>query len=279
MDATGSGSSTLALGASQSIASLTGNTTSTVTLVSNTLTIGTTSGSTTYAGRLTGGNSSVLVKDGASTQVLSGNTDFTGTTTIIGGTLNAATTGALANSTVINVNGGSFLVTAENAVNDTAAINLGGGRMAVSGTFNESVGLLTLSANSTIDFSGFVGTLRFSGIGSWASGANLAIWNWSGRTQYGTDYGTYPNSSNLVFTNNSTLTSNLANISFYSDSGNSFVGNAFEQGFTGAGGGTEIIAVPEPETYLTVILLLVSLAIYQLPRLKRRPPLEGQPSA
>ena len=274
------GSSTLALGASQSIASLTGAASSNVTLGANALTLGTTSGNTTYAGRITGSSSSALVKDGASTQVLTGNNSgFTGTTTVNSGTLQAAATGALGNSTVINVNGGSFLVTAENAVNDTAAINLGGGRMAVSGTFNESVGLLTLSANSTIDFSGFVGTLRFSGIGSWASGANLAIWNWSGRTQYGTDYGTYPNSSNLVFTNNSTLTSNLANISFYSDSGNSFVGNAFEQGFTGAGGGTEIIAVPEPETYLTVILLLVSLAIYQLPRLKRRPPLEGQPSA
>ena len=33
--------------------------------------------------------------------------------------------------------------------------------MAVSGNFSETVGALTLSANSTIDFAGFVGTLRF----------------------------------------------------------------------------------------------------------------------
>jgi len=139
------------------------------------------------------------------------------------------------------------LVTADDAVNDNAAIHLNGGRMAMSGNFNETVGALTLSANSTLDFSGFVGTLRFSGIGSWAAGANLAIWNWSGRTQHGTYFGTYPNSSNPVFTNNSALSSNLANISCYIDSGTTSIGIGFERGFSS--GGTEIIAVPETETY------------------------------
>ena len=276
MDATGTGSSTLALGASQSIASLTGNTTSTVTLGSNTLTVGTTNGTTTtYSGRITGTSSSALVKDGASTQVLSGNNSaFTGTTTINSGTLEATATNALGSTTVINVNGGSFLVTAENAINDNAAINLNGGRMAVSGTFNESVGALTLSANSTLDFAGFVGTLRLSGIGSWASGANLAIWNWSGTTQYGTQINNYATPSNLVFTNNSTLTSNLANISFYSDSGNSFVGSGFEvTGFSG--GGSEIIAVPETETYFYAIALLAGVVIQYLRCRAKRKPLEG----
>ncbi len=62
------------------------------------------------------------------------------------GTLQAATANALANTSqfVLN-NGGSFLVTAENAVNDNAAINLNGGRMALSGNFNETVGALTLA--------------------------------------------------------------------------------------------------------------------------------------
>jgi autotransporter-associated beta strand protein len=275
IDATGTGSSTLALGASQSIASLTGNTTSTVTLGSNTLTLGTTSGNTTYAGRITGSSSSALVKDGASTQVLTGNnTGFTGTTTISSGTLTAASAGAMGNSTVINVTGGSFLVTAENAVNDNTAINLGGGRMAVSGTFNETVGALTLSANSTLDFSGFVGTLRFSGIGSWATGANLAIWNWSGTTYWGTQVNNYATPSNLVFSNNSTLTSNLANISFYSDSGNSFVGSGFEvSGFSG--GGSQIIAVPETETYFYAVALLACIVVQYLRRRAKRKPLQG----
>jgi autotransporter-associated beta strand protein len=256
------GSSTLALGASQSVASLSGTSGSSVNLNANTLTING-SATTTYSGGISGtGN---LVKNGSGTQTLAGATTFNGSTTIKSGTLQAATTGALANSTVINVDGGSFLVTAENAVNDNADINLGGGRIAVSGTFNETVGALTLSANSTIDFAGFVGTLRFSGIGSWATGANLAIWNWSGTTQYGTQINNYATPSNLVFSNNSTLTSNLANISFYSDSGNSFVGSGFElSGFSG--GGSQIIAVPETETYFYGLALLAGIVIQYLRR-------------
>jgi autotransporter-associated beta strand protein len=274
MDATGSGNSTLALGASQSIASLTGNTTSTVTLGSNTLTIGTTNGTTTtYAGRITGSNSSALVKDGASTQVLSGNNSaFTGTTTINSGTFAATSSNALGGTSQIIVNNsGSFLVTAENAVNDNANVTLAGGTLAVNGTFNENVGLLTLSANSTLDFSGFVGTLRFSGVGSWASGTNLAIWNWSGTPRYGDPVNNYQTPSNLVFsTVTSNLTDNLANISFYSDSVNSFVGNGFEvSGFSG--GGSEIIAVPEPATLVYAIVLLAGSILQHIRcRSKRR---------
>ena len=275
IDATGSGSSTLALGANQSVASLTGNTTSTVTLGSNTLTIGTTSGNTTYAGQITGASNSALVKDGASTQVLTGNnTGFAGTTTISGGTLQAAAAGAMGNSTLINVTGGSFLVTAENAVNDNAAINLGGGTLALNGNFNQNVGALTLSADSIIDLNGFSGILRFSGL-SWASGASnstLSIWNWSGPPV--NDF----YSSHVVFANNANLTAeNLAKISFYSGGNNSgFIGNAFTQPFSDPGfSGIEIIAVPEPETYFYAVALLAGLVVQYLRRRSKRKALEG----
>ena len=282
IDATGTGSSTLALGANQSIASLTGNTTSTVTLGTNTLIIGSSNNatSTTYAGRITGtGN---LVKDGASTQVLTGNnTGFTGTTTVNGtGTLQAAAAGAMGNSTVINVNGGSFLVTAENAVNDNANINLGGGRLAVSGNFNQNVGALTLSADSVIDFSGFSGILRFSGL-SWASGASnakLAIWNWSGTTEWGTKVNDWEHPSQVVFADGANLTpENRAKISFYSGGNDSgFIGNAFAQTFSEPGfTGTEIIAVPEPETYLTGILLILGATVQYLRHRAKRKALYG----
>jgi len=66
-------------------------------------------------------------------------------------------------------------------------------------------------------------------------------------------------------TDNSTLPSNLANISFYSDSGNSFVGKGFEQGFY-LGDGTVIIAVPEPETYFYALVLLTSIVVQYLRR-------------
>ena len=279
IDATGTGASTLALGASQSIASLSGAASSNVTLGSNTLTVGTTSGNTTFAGRISGGASSALVKDGASTQVLSGNNNgFTGATTINSGTLTATAAGALGGTTSIDVNGGSFLVRSADAVNDDANITLNGGRLSVSGNFNENVGLLTLSSNSVIDFSGFSGVLRFSGIGSWATGANLAIWNWSGTTYWGTQVNNYATPSNLVFsTVTSTLTSNLNNINFYSDNGITSIGSGFAKSFeqSGFATSTEIIAVPEPETYLAIIFILSVLGFYKLSSLKRKPAAAG----
>ena len=268
------GSSTLALGASQSVASLSGTSGSTVNLNANTLTVNG-SATSTYSGGISG--TGHLVKNGSGTQTLAGATTFTGSTTVNSGTLTAASANALGNSTVINVNGGSFLVTAENAVNDSANINLAGGRMAVSGNFNQNVGALTLSADSIIDFSAFSGILRFSGL-SWASGASnatLAIWNWSGTTEWGTQVNNYTNPSNLVFSNSANLTAdNLAKISFYSDSGDSFVGKGFiESDF--AGPGTLIVAVPEPETYLTGVLLILGATVQYLRHRAKRKALYG----
>jgi hypothetical protein len=370
MDNEGTGSSTLALGASQSIASLTGAAAagSSVTLGSHTLTIGDATGSSTFAGGISG--TGALVKDGASTQVLSGTNAYTGGTTISAGNLtitggsaladagtvtlantsgavlsvstsetigslsggganggniaiasgqtltvnqaaNATFSGAISGAnlvkngsgtltlngsnthtgtTTVNTgtlwltssnalggtsqiivnNSGSFLVTAENAVNDNANVTLAGGTLAVNGTFNESVGLLTLSADSIMDLSGYNGTLRFSGVGSWASNTSLAIWNWNGINQYGTPVGDGANNRHVVFTDATGLNSYLDRISFYSDNGSSFVGNAFEvSGFSG--GGTEIIAVPEPETYLYALTLLAGLVVqYIRSRAKRK---------
>jgi autotransporter-associated beta strand protein len=257
------GSSTLALGASQSIASLSGTSGSTVNLNNNTLTING-SATTTYSGGISGtGN---LVKNGSGTQTLAGATTFNGTTTVNSGTLKADAAGAMGNSTVINVTGGSFLVTAENAVNDNAAINLGGGTLAVSGTFNENVGLLTLSADSIIDLNGFSGILRFGGVGSWAPSANLAIWNWNGINEYGTPVGDGVANRKIVFADNTGLSNYLDRISFYSGSNNSgFAGNAFQQSFGQSGfEGHQIIAVPEPETYITAVALLLGVTFYQI---------------
>jgi autotransporter-associated beta strand protein len=209
-------------------------------------------------------------KNGSGTLILSGSNSYTGATTVNSGTLQAASANALGSTTAIDVNGGSFLVTAANAVNDDAAINLRGGTLAVNGTLDETVGLLTLSANSVIDLNGFTGTLRFGGVGSWAASANLQIWNWNGINQYGTPVGDGLNNRHVVFTNNAGLSSYLDRISFYSGSGSGFAGTGFEQGFSAPVGSTEIIAVPEPETYLTGIVLLASFGIYRLRSLRRK---------
>ena len=222
-----------------------------------------------------------LVKQDAGTWVLSGNNTYTGSTTVNAGTLQAAATGALGNTSQVVLNeGGSFLVTAANAVNDNAAINLNGGTLAVSGTFDETVGALTLSKDSIIDLNGFSGILRFSGL-SWASGnssATLAIWNWSGTPQHGPPVNDYTNPSHVVFTSNANLTpENLAKISFYSGSGSGFVGNAFDQSFTQTGfaTGTEIIAVPETETYFYAVALLAGVLVQYLRRRAKQKFLKG----
>ena len=230
-------------------------------------------------GSIAGSNpNSDLVVSGGNVTLSSANT-YNGPTIINSGTLTANATNALGTTTNIDINGGSLLVTAADAVSDSAGINLNGGRLAVSGNFNENVGALTLSSNSVIDFSGFSGTLRFGGIGSWAANATLAIWNWSGTTYWGTQVNNYAAPSNLVFTDNSSISSNLANISFYSDSGNSFVGSGFEvSGFSG--GGSQIIAVPEAETWVAATILTAAAAYTAIRRRRKsfRFPLRRTPA-
>jgi autotransporter-associated beta strand protein len=213
----------------------------------------------TVSGNLSGTGGTT--KNGTGTLVLSGNNSNTGATTVNAGTLNAAGANALGStSSVVVSNGGSLLVTAGDSINDSAGVTLAGGTLAVNGTFNESVGLLTLSANSIIDLGGFTGTLRFGGVGSWASNTTLAIWNWNGINQSGTAVGNGANNRHVVFSDNSGLGAYLDRISFYSDNGSSFAGTGFEEGFSG--GGTEIIAVPEPETWATGILLVLASGIW-----------------
>ena len=121
MDATGGGNSTLSLGANQSIASLSGAATSTVNLGGNTLTVGTAPVTTTFAGAITGvgGN---LVKDGASTLILTGSSNtYSGTTTVDAGTL--IINGTLANS-AITVNDGGTLM--GSGTTDSITVNDGG---------------------------------------------------------------------------------------------------------------------------------------------------------
>jgi autotransporter-associated beta strand protein len=255
MDDSGTGSSTLALGANQSISSLVGASTSNVTLGSRTLTVGAASGNTTFAGRISGtGN---LVKDGASTQVLSNANTFTGSTTINSGTLQAAAANALGStSNVIVNNGGSFLVTADDAIGSSTNVTLGSGNttagLIFSGNYNGTVGALTLSADSIIDLgtdSVRVIFASIAGLGNY----NLAIWNWTGNAQYPGPAG--GGTDQLIFTDASGFTNNLNKVSFYSGAGTSLISSS---GFL-TGSPSEIVAVPEPSAIIAAILLLFGL--------------------
>jgi autotransporter-associated beta strand protein len=220
-----------------------------VTLASNTLTVATSAGNATFSGRISGTGS--LVKDGAGTQVLSGNNTYTGTTTVNSGTLQANAANALgATSQVLMNNGGSFLVSASDSVSDNAAINLNGGTLAIGGGVGEVVGALTLSANSTIDMNGVGNTwISFASLTSVLDNSSrLEVWNYT------------PGSDAIYFQDQTNLASSLNYISFYSGAGTGTFYNALN---TSSFSAPELYAtvVPEPSTYIAAILLLCGLGV------------------
>ena len=235
-------------------------------------------GNTTISGAIAT-STGTLTKNGSGTATLSAANTYSGSTTINAGTLNAAAANAAGStSNIIINNGGSFLVTADDAIGTNTGIELNGGTLAFGAAgYDGNVGALTLSANSTIDL-GTSSTgvfIRFHSINWSNANALLAIYNWTGNTQ--SQGGDGNNTDQVYFTNSTLSDSELQRISFYSDTGSSFVGNAFQ--ITSGTYNREIIAVPEPQAYFTAAALLLSLGFFQLRVWKRKATPTGQPSA
>lgn len=192
----------------------------------------------TITGVISGSGS--VVQDGSGTLILSGANTYSGSTTIESGTLKITIVDALQNTSVVNVNGGSFLVGSSNSVNDAAAVNLNGGKIEFDGDVTEYIGALTLSSNSIIDMGGGDISLIFSDlVAGLTNTTRLQVWN----------YELY--NDHLKFTNNANLNDSLPYISFYSDFGNNLIGSSFVEGFY------EVRPVPEPETWITAMCLLI----------------------
>ena len=203
--------------------------------------------STSFNGTISGAGGVSI--SGNSTLTLGAANTFTGTTAIQTGTLAAATSGALGNTAnIVVASGGSLLVTANETIGNASTMNLAGGRLLFSGNVTETLGALTLSANSTIDlgensvelsFASLVGLLNYT----------LNIYNWSGNTQWSPSPG---GGQDQVYIRSSLGESELQKISFYSSGigTDSFIANAFQLG------NYEIIAVPEPETWIAGLALL-----------------------
>ena len=189
-----------------------------------------------------------IVQEGAGTTLLEplyGANTFSGPVIVNSGTL--ATTGsaaALAGATSIAVNaGGALALGQNNGIGDLASLTLAGGILQTGTNITEILGGLSVTGASRIDFLGDA-TLVFSSL---TLSNQLAIWNYSNALDY------------LEITTG-TATGSLSQIAFYSDAGQTYLG---EGGFDGA----RIVPVPEPAT---LVLTLGGLAYGGLSMRRRR---------
>lgn len=152
---TGAGSA-LNLGASQSVASLSGGASTTIAISNGTTLTVSGAANSTHAGTISGGGT--LLKSNSSTLQLSASNAFTGTATVAGGTLALNHTDALRNATLNTGTAGSQSVTFAVAGNNTYNLGaLGGSNALAMGGNSLSVG--GNNANTT-----FAGTLSGSGL-------------------------------------------------------------------------------------------------------------------
>ena len=209
-------------------------------------TIGSTAGTLTLSGAMTGnfaatfagaGNitgsgviscTAGITKTDAGTLTLSAANTYTGATTISAGTLDVSgAAGALTTTSAVNISGGTLLLSgsAANRISNSASISLGAGtdsKLQLSGAVTETLGSLTLSGAGArvIDFGSGSAVLTLASLTA-ASPLSLQIWNWSGTT--GTGGGT----DQLIISNGSLGGSlSTSDISFYSDSGTSLISGA-----------------------------------------------------
>jgi fibronectin-binding autotransporter adhesin len=213
------------------------------------------------------GTGATMTKTTAGTVTLNGLNTFTGATTVSGGTLtlSSASGGALGSTTSVTVNsGGTLLVSANNQINNAATMTLAGGTFRLSGaqegtTAATGVGALTLSSNSVIDLAG-TSLLHLAASNGQTWTGTLSIYNWNGTLKTGGGA-----EQLLLGTTNTALTQAQLNaISFYSDSGTTFLGTG---GFATVGNG-EIVPVPEPATYIASIFALGVLVRHQRKRIR-----------
>lgn len=198
---------------------------------------------------------------------------YTGTTTLNAGTLYLDKTVAgqnAINGGRISINNSGSTVTWEqnNQVADSTPVTLNGGKINMNNGHQEGtttavgIGALTLSSSSVIDLSG-TNTLHFADSHSQAWSGTLSIWNWNGTPIVGGGL------EQLLFgSGNTALTqSQLNEISFYSDSGSTFLGTAMFATVNGLNG--EIVPVPEPSTWIAGTLAVLALAYSQRRRFAR----------
>jgi fibronectin-binding autotransporter adhesin len=188
---------------------------------------------TTYGGRIGGTGGLTLALDGMLT--------LTGIQTYNGATI---------------LNSGTLRLGASNLISDNSRIIFGGGRIDLNG-FNERMGALSLSADSSIAFTSGSSAVRFanSSAQTWNSGSILTVHNWNGNQTGG-------GSDQLIFMGASGLTSGqVSQIKFFNPAG---LGAGVYDAALLAGG--EVVPVPEPATIALGSLLLGAMGLHHRKR-------------
>jgi len=198
-----------------------------------------------------------ITKAGAGTLVLGGSAanTFTGVVTVNAGTLVLSHTGstAISGSSIMVNTGGTLLNSASNQIKDTTTMTLGGGTWNTGG-YSETLGALTLSANSTLNLGSGTSVIQYAKSSGNTWSGTLQILNWTGNaTGGGTDQ---------VFFGNATgglSSSQLNEIVFVNPAG--FLTGNYNATMLAGGEIVPILASPEPATFtagatLSILLLL-----------------------
>jgi autotransporter-associated beta strand protein len=201
-----------------------------------------------------------VTKNGNGTLILSGSNSYLAPTVVNAGTLEAASTNALGSNNTVQITGGTLLVSVDDALaGKQIELSTNTTGLRFSGTYNGSVGRLTLSANSIIDLG--PGSTKLSFHEVFMGVYYLNFYNWSGTTLWGG--GTGADTDEVYLGTAGGGNYNLSQVRFYSGTtSDSFLGTGFDLGFDAGFAGDHIIPVPEPETWATGILLVLGGAVW-----------------
>ncbi len=207
-----------------------------------------------------------LVKEGGGSLTLTAENSYAGTTLVQAGTLvlASASSNAVTGSSITVESGATLVLAGNNQIGDSTGLILNGGTFITgnaSAGYSDTLGTLTLNADSVIDLGSFstgLRTLNFadsSGI-AWATNAVLTISNWQGLQLESSSV------AQILFGTGGLTTAQLSQIRFAP-----FDTRPQIDGGVLIGAGGELVPIPEPRVYAAALALLAAVAWRERKRL------------
>jgi len=212
---------------------------------------------------LTNGGGTVAMASPSTTMTMIGSASGSGALVLSEGTMVLSNTGApnsFAPASIQVDSGATLQLGASNQLGDSTGLILNGGTFIV-GTatagYSETLGTLTLNANSTIDLGSFAGglrQLRFANSSSvnWANNTVLTFTNWQGEGYTSSDV------AEILFGSGGLTSTQLGQIYF---------ANQDISGGTLIGPGGELVPIPEAEVYWAALAIALAVGYRERRRL------------